>query len=680
MDRIYREGFTQNREISWLRYNERILDEAFDETVPLLERLKYISIFSSNILEFIEVRIGSLISDGENGEDEIDSRSGLSIEEQLDEIKHFIDFLMNKRDTAIARVENELERCGIIRANLVGRNLSPKLSKFEESRFKRFYEENVKDNLKLAFVSENDELPKLKGGKLYFLCKLKSDEGHYYAFASFKRECEDILVLSNGIDDCSDFKFLSYADVARLCLPELCKPFTFVSAYGFLITQNAEIEMLDEDENMLKEMKRLLEERRKAPADQLFIESGADFEIENLILENLRLSTKQICRVGRVHSDYVDQLEQYLPEFRLRDLTYADFEQRDFMSLRTGSVIDAVKREDVLSCYPYDSMDVLIGLLTEASTDDRVKEIRMSIYRLAENSEIAYKLMEAARRGKSVKILIELRARFDEESNIKWAKALKKAGCKVYFGDKKYKVHAKLLQLVLEENGKISYISQVSTGNFNENTAHSYTDIALTTSHYELGRELSEFFTDTIKHRLTSYEHILTSPNNMGEKIIELIRREAEKGDEGRIFLKLNSLSDERIIEELMEASCKGCKIRLIVRGICCLLPNVDFCTENITIVNLVGRFLEHSRVYVFGTGKDEIMYISSADMMNRNLDKRVELACPVYDSKLRSRIRAMLYLNFMDNVKGRVMRSDGVYAMKPRSVRITDSQQQLIL
>ena len=317
----------------------------------------------------------------------------------------------------------------------------------------------------------------------------------------------------------------------------------------------------------------------------------------------------------------------------------------------------------MLSCYPYDSMDVFLGLLREAAFSSEVREIRITIYRLASNPKITDYLIYAARNGKKVRVVLELRARFDEEKNLAWAERLKAAGCRVYYGMDKYKVHSKLCQIVFDDG----YITNISTGNYNEKTAKLYTDMSLITSDPAIGKAASRLFKDICKEKVgeKDYSPLLVAPVSMRKELLKLIKREGKKGKDGLIFLKMNSLSDDKLIEALMEASCRGCQIRMIVRGICCMLPGVENATENVCIVNKVGRFLEHSRIYIFGSGKDEVMYISSADFMPRNMDKRVELACPVRDIEIKNRIREEMQSVYMDMDKGRVLTQEGRYVRK---------------
>jgi polyphosphate kinase len=421
-------------------------------------------------------------------------------------------------------------------------------------------------------------------------------------------------------------------------------------------------------------MRDALRRRKDGPADKLISDGLPGRALRKYFARTLGLDERQMFTTTRIDFSYVSELERLLPAETRARLTYPPHVPADQTKALRGNVIDEVKRKDLLSCYPEDSMDLFLGLLREASVSPDVSEIRITIYRLSSNPKIVDHLIYAARSGKKVRVILELRARFDEENNLRWAEKLSAAGCRVYYGTDRYKVHSKMCQVVLQGRSsdgstKKSYITQISTGNYNEKTAALYTDLSLITYDQEIGRAASRLFKDICKDRVHAgerdYGPLAVSPVSMRSELLKLIRRETAKGRHGRIFFKINSLTDEEMIEALMEASCAGCQVRMIVRGICCLLPGVEGCTENVCIVNKVGRFLEHSRVYIFGEGIDEVMYISSADLMKRNLDRRVEVACPVKSGRARDRIRAIMYDVYCDMEKGRVMLPDGTYAMK---------------
>lgn len=673
MAKLFEEGFTQNREISWLRYNERVLEEAFDETVPLFERLNFISIFTSNLEEFFQVRVGSLISDDENGDDSIDIKSGMNPAEQLEAIYEMIPKLLARKDEAYRLIDSELKAKGLNRLSVT------ELRRDEAKKAADFFKEKIRDRISPIIIKADDEFPMLESNKPYILSRLESSNDGFYAIAEIPSDVEKILVFYEGIHAGGEVRYIVTEDLVKTILPQLFSPFKPVETVGIAITRNGDVPADTDSKNMLKEMKSVVERRRTTDPDKLIVDTKLSSRLEEYLLSVFDLAPSQVYIASRTSYSYISDVRDIIPEWLSEKLCYEAFTPFNQLKLRNRPVMEIVKEEDILSSYPYDSMDPFLELLREASTHKKVKEIRMTIYRLSSHPIIVEHLLEAVKNGKKVKVLIELRARFDEERNIDWAEKLSEAGCKVYYGDEKYKVHSKLCQIVIDDGDDKKYISQVSTGNYNEKSAKLYTDFSLITYDQRIGKDVDDFFEDVFKNKEGEYKHILTSPKTMQDTLVKLIRREADKGKDGRIFIKVNSVTDVRLIEELMEASCKGCVIRMIVRGICCILPGVEYCTENISVVNVVGRFLEHSRVYVFGEGEDEVMYIASADLMTRNMTKRVELACPVYNTSLRNRIKAVLYLNYIDNVKGRVLTSDGTYKKKPAGNKKTDSQQMLM-
>lgn len=670
--KLYEEGFTQNRELSWLRYDDRVLDEAMDETVPLFERLNYISIFMSNLEEFMQVRVGSLIEDVADGDDEPDVRSGLNAREQLKAIYDMIPKLLLKKDITYRIVDQELKKIGIQR-------ITPdELMKTEVMRLGSYYRQKIRKKLTATLIDRKADFPYIDENKPYIFCRMAVETGDEFGLIDIPYDLPKIFVMEPGLTKGRPLKYILTSDIIKMFCADLFSPFKMVEAVSFDIARNAEVE-LGEGSDLLEDMKKIIKKRKTAPADKLIIEKKASRSIVEFLANVYKLKYWQIFTTDMISLAYVSELEDVIPYWLLDEVCFKPFTPFNQLQLSRGSVIDRVLKTEILSAFPYDSMDPLLELLREASVDKRVTEIRMTIYRLASQPEIVKHLITAAENGKRVRVLMEVRARFDEEKNIDWAEKLKSSGVKVYLGNEKYKVHSKICQVVLEENGEKYFISQFGTGNYNEKTARKYTDLSLITSDKRLGRDADELFNDVFKGKPGAYEHLLTSPKTMQDGLIELIRREAYKGKEGRIFIKCNSITDEKLIEELMQASCMGCKIRLIVRGICCILPGVKYCTENIEAVNVVGRLLEHSRVYIFGSGRDEIMYISSADFMTRNMTKRVEVACPIYGKDNRERIKHIMALNFADNVKGRVMMSNGQYSRKKTTSEPIDSQEFLM-
>ena len=661
---LYEEGFTQNREISWLRYNERVLEEALDNSVPLFERLRFIAIFVSNLEEFFKVRVGSLLGEDDEGDDLIDEKSGMTAAEQLRRILDLVPGLLMKKDMAYGLVESKLADAGVTR-------LEPwQLSDEDRGRCFDFFRDDIKDNLKVKVLDADEPMPAIDEERPYIMAALDAELEDKFGFIDIPRSLPQIKVLPG-----EDFRYVLTEDIIKMFADTLFVPFVPLELHVIDIARNAEASGGTGSANTAGEMRDALRRRKYGPADKLITDGRPGKALRAYFANTLDLDDRQMFTTTRIDFSYVEELEKLLPAELKPTITYKPIIPVDQTKNIRGNIIDMVKKRDLLSSYPQDSMDLFLGLLREASFSPDVSEIRITIYRLASNPKIADYLIYAARTGKKVRVVLELRARFDEEKNLAWAEKLSAAGCRVYYGTDNYKVHSKMCQIVFEKTGKDGssekkYITQISTGNYNEKTAKQYTDLSIITYDQEIGKAASRLFKDICKDRIAekdrSYAPLAVSPLSMRSELLKLIRRETKKGKAGRIFFKINSLTDEEMIEALMEASCAGCQVRMIVRGICCLLPGIEGCTENVCIVNKVGRFLEHSRVYIFGTGIDEVMYISSADLMKRNLDRRVEVACPVKSGKIRDRIRAIMYDVYCDMEKGRVMLTDGSYAVKP--------------
>ena len=662
---LYEEGFTQNREISWLRYNERVLEEALDDTVPLFERLRFIAIFVSNLEEFFKVRVGSLLGEDDEGDDVIDEKSGMTAGDQIRRIFDLVPGLLMKKDMAYGLVESRLAEAGIKR-------LEPwQLGEEDRGRCFDFFRDEIKDSLIVRVLDSGEPMPAIDEEKPYIMAELDAELEDKFGFIDIPQSLPLIKVLPGA-----GFRYVLTEDIIKMFADTLFVPFVPLELHVIDIARNAEASGGTGTANTAGEMRDALKRRKYGPADKLITDGRPGKALRSYFTKTLDLDERQMFTTTRIDFSYVEELEKLLPAELKSQIIYEPLVPFDQTKGMRSNIIDMVKKKDFLSSYPQDSMDLFLGLLREASFSPDVAEIRITIYRLASNPKIADYLIYAARTGKRVKVVLELRARFDEEKNLAWAEKLSAAGCKVYYGTEKYKVHSKMCQIVLEGtardgSSKKNYITQISTGNYNEKTARQYTDLSLITYDQEIGKAASRLFRDICKDRVAekerSYTPLAVSPLSMRSEILRLIHRETRKGKSGRIFLKINSLTDDEMIEALMEASCAGCQVRMVVRGICCLLPGVEGCTENVCIVNKVGRFLEHSRVYIFGTGIDEIMYISSADLMKRNMDRRVEVACPVKSGKIRDRIRKIMYDTYCDMEKGRVMLSDGTYAVKPK-------------
>lgn len=678
MKELYQKGYTQNRELSWLRFNERCLEEGADSEVPVLERLNFIRIFSSNLDEFFMVRVGSLQDLNQVAPESIDSLSGKTPKKQIREICKNTGYLYYKRDQIWKH------GCNTLRENGIWIKSYSELDSDEQEVCRKFFLHELRKQVDIQFFTGLDNFPVLDDQKTYYLGELDSEQGDYYAVVSIPEHVPKLLTVTEANHRVTEVRT---EDILMTHFDQLMLPFEVKEKAIIRITRNAEIQESDREElpkNFRIKMEKLLRKREFQNVVRLEVQKGCSESLRNKLVHTLGIPKKQcFASESPFQYSFLDELQEKMPHEFVRKNTYPTYTPRSYPTFFGEKIIDYVQQQDVFSSYPYDSMMPLLKLLREAGEDARVQEIRMTIYRLSNPSLIADYLAMAAENGKRVRVLIELRARFDEQHNINWSKRLEQAGCEVCYGSRDlddYKVHCKICQIVLNEMGEKRYITQVGTGNYNEKTAHQYTDFSLITYNQKFGKDVSRFFKNICNGKyFKDYKYILAAPQSLKAEIIQLIDLEKAKGKRGRIFVKVNSITDPDVIRHLSDASNAGVQIRMIVRGICGILPGVSKRTENIEIVNVVGRYLEHSRVYIFGSGKNERMYISSADWMTRNTEKRVELAFPVVDSMIRKRIKNILLLNYMDNVKGRILCPDGSYKRKSGCSERIDSQEKLM-
>lgn len=678
MKELYQKGYTQNRELSWLRFNERCLEEGADSKVPVMERLNFIRIFSSNLDEFFMVRVGSLQDLNQVAPESHDSLSGMTPKKQIREICKNTGYLYYKRDQIWKLA------CSTLGENGIWLKRYLELNSEEKEVCRRFFLDELRKQLEIQFFMGWDHFPVLEDQKTYYLGELDSERGDYYAVVSIPEQVPKLLTVTEEDHRVTEVRT---EDVLMTYFDRLMLPFEVKGKAIIRITRNAEIQESDREElpkNFRIKMEKLLRKREFQNAVRLEVSKGCPESLRNKLVSTLGIPKKQsFASESPFQYSFLDELQEKIPHEFVRKNTYPAYTPRSYPTFFGEKIIDYVQQQDVFSSYPYDSMMPLLKLLREAGEDTRVQEIRMTIYRLSNPSLIADYLAMAAENGKRVRVLIELRARFDEQHNISWSKRLEQAGCEVCYGSRDlddYKVHCKICQIVLNEMGEKRYITQVGTGNYNEKTARQYTDFSLITYNQKLGKDVSRFFKNISNGKyFKDYKYILAAPQSLKTEILRLIDLERAKGKRGRIFVKVNSITDPDVIRHLSDASNAGVQIRMIVRGICGILPGVPKRTENIEIVNVVGRYLEHSRVYIFGSGKNERMYISSADWMTRNTEKRVELAFPIVDKMIRKRIKNILLLNYMDNVKGRSLCPDGSYKRKRDCGERIDSQKKLM-
>lgn len=666
--------YTQNRELSWLKFNQRVLQEAKDQSVPLLERMKFVSIFTSNLDEFFMIRVGSLFDMASMGDHSVDSRSGLTPKQQLEKIYEAVAPLYKERDKTYADIKKQLQPYGVCSLTF------KELEQQEKKYIKKYFKEQILPVLSPQIVDSKHPFPHLISNQIYVIAYVFEEEKKMVGIVPVPHFVPEIVYLPGN-----DIRFIRTENIIKEYL-ELVFEHYEVSDKNFIrITRNADIspedEGFDEDDDFRNRMKKTLHKRRRMAAVRLEVAENLTKEQEKYLCEKLDITPTQIFRTkAPMMLEYMFQVAEKIPVSMKKPLLYEPFSPQQSAIVRDGSVMKQVKKQDVLLSYPYESMEPFLRLIKEASSDPNVLTIKITIYRLAKKARLVEYLCAAAENGKEVTVLIELRARFDEQNNIDWSERLEDAGCRVIYGFEGYKVHSKICLITYRNRNEIRYITQIGTGNYNEKTAAMYTDLALITENQEIGEDAAVFFKNmSIGNLDGEYEHLLVSPTSLKQKIFRFMDEEIQKGSKGHIIMKMNSLTDMDFIRKVSEASCAGVKVELIVRGICCILPGIEGKTENLSVISIVGRYLEHARIFCFGEGADQKIFIGSADMMTRNTEKRVEVACPVFDPIVKKRINHMLQLMLTDNVKARVLTSSGIYVEKSGEKNI-NSQETFML
>jgi len=678
---IWQQGFTQNRELSWLQFNARVLAEAEDEDVPLLERLKFLAIFGSNLDEFFMIRVGSLCVMSAVDKDHIDNKSGMTAKEQLRHIYAAIGPLYERRDAAFADVESKLRTQGLSRLGF------DELEASEQKYIKQYFKNVIAPVLSPQIVDSHHPFPHLEGKVLHIAALLGRKKNELLGLIPVPSSIPPLVFLPGDTG-----RYVPTEDILCEYAGSVFSMYDVLEKTVFCVTRNADINPDDETfgvdgDDFRKKMEKLLKKRRRMAVVR--VELGRP--ISNHFLDYFRsrfgVSEHQVylSRLAPLKMPYAFSMGEHLSDKLRAELSDTPFTPQPPLMFPVGqSLLQTALQRDVLLSYPYESMEPFLRMIREAAGDPYVLAIRITIYRLASKAKLVEYLCAAAENGKDVTVLIELRARFDEQNNIDWSERLEEAGCKIIYGFEDYKVHSKICLITREERGIVRHITQVGTGNYNEKTAAQYTDVSLITSSESIGADAAAFFTNMALGNLEGeYDRLFVAPHTLKNNILALIDEQAAKGSEGYILLKFNSLTDIDIIEGLRNASCAGVKIEMIIRGICCLLPGVEGHTENISVTSIVGRFLEHSRIFVFGRGDEEKMYISSADMMTRNTERRVEIACPVDSPEVRERLHRILSAMREDNVKARLLQPDGMYIKKsdgnpPVCAQVTLMQEAL--
>lgn len=665
------QNYTQNRELSWLKFNQRVLEEAKDSSVPLLERMKFVSIFTSNLDEFFMIRVGSLYDMSLTDNSTIDSRSGMNPKEQLDAIFAAVAPLYKERDKTYSEIKKLLNPYGVCGLSI------KELEQQEKKYVKKYFKDQILPILSPQIVDANHPFPHLLNKELYVIASLKQNGTSMIGIVPVPQFVSDILYLPGH-----DIRYIRMEKVIMEYLDVVFNKYEVSNKNYICVTRNADVSPDDEALEINDDFRLLMQEtihkRRRMAVVRMETAEPLDKELEKYFCDKFKITPAQIYRTKMpMKLDYIFSIMDKVPASLKRSLIDEPFTPQPSRYLTDGKVIPQVKKKDILLSYPYESMDPFLRMIKEAAYDPTVLTIRITIYRLAKKARLVEYLCAAAENGKEVTVLIELRARFDEQNNIDWSERLEEAGCRVIYGFEGYKVHSKICLITYRNRNNIEYITQVGTGNYNEKTATMYTDVSLITADKGIGEDAAVFFKNmSIGNLNGSYQHIIVSPTSLKPKVLSLMDEEIKKGTNGRIIMKMNSVTDVDFIQKVSEASNAGVKVDLIVRGICCILPGVKGYTENLHVTSIVGRYLEHPRIFLFGTGADQKIYIGSADMMTRNTEKRVEVACPVYDETIRKQLTHMLKIMLADNVKARELKSDGKYYMKEKGTSKVNSQE----
>lgn len=666
-----------NRELSWLKFNERVLEEAENPENPLCERLTFASIYQSNLDEFYMVRVGSLVDQMLLAKDIRENKTNMTPKEQLDAILARTKKLNRKRDVVYEEIMESLEEYGVHMLNF------HKIEKEDRNYLERYFEAEVAPVISPSIVGKRQPFPFLRNKEIYAVVVLETKKG--------KEKLGIIPCSSAGIQRLIPVpgKTGTYMLSEELILHFVSKIFKdyHIKAKSLLrITRNADIDadaLYDEDLDYREFMVELIKARKKLAPIRLELSREMDGDVVETLCDYLEVDKNFVFR-GDVPLDlsFVFQIQDGLR--KRTELFYEKrIPQKSPVFNSHEPILDQIAKKDRFLSYPYESIKPFLTMLHEAANDEDVVSIKMTLYRVAKQSKVVEALIEAAENGKEVFVLVELKARFDEENNIGWSRLLEDAGCHVIYGLDGYKVHSKLCQIMKKKDGNVEYYTQIGTGNYNEKTARLYTDLSLMTADPKIGTEAARVFQAlAMGETVENMEHLLVAPKCLQNKVLAMIDEEIEHaraGEQTYIGLKMNSLTDKRIMNKLVEASCEGVHIDMVVRGICCLIPGVKGQTENIHIISIVGRFLEHSRIYIFGTQERAKIYISSADFMTRNTLRRVEVAAPIEDPDIRMDIQEMFVTMLSDNRKARTMNNKGNYKIEPSDNAPLNSQEAFL-
>ena len=662
-----------NRELSWLKFNERVLEEAENKEVPLCERLTFASIYQSNLDEFFMVRVGSLIDQMLLDKNMKENKTKMTPQEQIDAIIPQVQKLNRRKDIVYEEMMDSLKEHNIHLVNF------QKISKKESEYLRTYFQAEIAPLISPTIIGKRQPFPFLKNKEIYAVAVLETKNGkEKLGIIPCGNETFDRLINIPGKD-----AYMLSEEMILHYVPRIFKGYHVKAKTLIRITRNADIDadsMYDEDLDYRDFMVELIKKRKKLAPVRMELSREMDGEIIDLLCDYLELERKYVFYTQTpLDLSFVFKIQDILR--RETDLFFEKrVPQRSPQFNEEMPIMDQIEKEDKLLSYPYESMRPFLKMLQEAAEDKDVVSIKMTLYRVAKQSKIIASLIEAAENGKDVTILVELKARFDEENNIEWSRQLEDAGCRVIYGLDGYKVHSKLCLITRKKKGKVSYITQIGTGNYNEKTSRLYTDLCLMTANVDIALEAAEVFQAlSMGETVEETDHLLVAPHCQQNKVIHMIDREiehAKAGEPAYIGLKMNSLTDKKIMEKLIKASKAGVKIDMVIRGICCLIPGVKGETDNIQVRSIVGRYLEHSRIYIFGTKGREKVYIASADFMTRNTLRRVEVAVPIYNTDIKMQLIEMFITMLSDNVKAREEDHNGNYKIPKNQDTPLNSQE----
>ena len=657
-------SYTQNRELSWLRFDNRVLDEAFDETVPLFERLKFVSIFESNLDEFLMVRVGGLSDLAELKKQPVDNKSNMTASEQVDAVMAEMPGLLTRWESIFKSIEGKLDTLGVHRAHID--SLTPE----ERTFVTRYFQAYVSPVISPLVIDPRHPFPNLRNGALYLACGLDgaTDEESLLGLIEIPASMNRVVEIPSPT---GTYSYILLEDVILACLDSCFGSYKPLDRALIRVTRNADIdpdgEGVEEEEDYRQHMKRILKKRLRLQPVVLAVSGSLEKATLKTIRKALELSRRSVftCDIP-LDLGYVFGIEGKIPEHLRNELLFTPFKPQPNPTIdMTRSIREQVLQHDKLLFYPYEAMNPFLDLVHEAAYDPECISLRITLYRVAKQSRLCESLIDAAENGKEVTVLMELRARFDEQNNIEWAERLEEAGCTVIYGSEGFKCHSKICQLTYREGMALTRLTLLGTGNFNEKTAKLYSDFMLMTAHPGIGEDANLFFRNLSLGNLRGdYRFLGVAPVGLKPLIMCGLDREIQRalaGEPARVFFKLNSLTDREVIDKIAEASCAGVRVDMIIRGISCLKPGVSGKTENVHVRSIVGRFLEHARVYAFGVDSD-MVYLSSADMMTRNTEHRVEIAFPVLDPTCRALVHEYMGMQLQDNVKARSLTSDGTW------------------